>query len=63
VAIVKAHLGMNPRAERIGQHDLAFFRAAKLIDRIAIEQKMLAGAAADRHCEISKFWSGGDRHC
>ncbi len=61
-AVVEPNFRMDARAQRVGQADLALVAAPQLVRTGAVEQKMLAGAGADRHGEISEFLAGCDGH-
>ena len=62
LAAVEGDLGVDTRAERVGDEDLAIVAAAHARGMMAIEQIMLAGSAADGHREVGVFLGGGDGH-
>ena len=59
---IELHFSMDTRAEGIAERNFAILAATQARGGRAIEEEILAGAAADGHREIGEFWSGCDRH-
>ncbi len=59
---VEDDLRVDARAEWIAEHDFAMIAATEMRGAIAVEEKILAGATSDGHCEIGVFLASCYRH-